>query len=66
MPIKRKPYERQHCDLAKLDNYGKCIADCHWNRRNIYKDCAGHVGRTINDAEYGREVPLEKRGKIHK
>ena len=54
----------RHCQLAKLNSNGKCIAPCTYNQRNLYKmDCTGNTGKTM-DTRNNHEVQLERRCKI--
>lgn len=38
----------EHCDLAKLNANGKCVASCHYNWKTMFEeDCIGERGGTF-------------------
>jgi hypothetical protein len=56
-------YRDSHCQFAKLNQHGKCIAPCHHNDDpTVDHDCIGRAGKSlIGEAEVslGRNLKLE-------
>ena len=48
----------EHCAFAVLNQAGRCIADCHYNKQPGWdRDCTGKSGVTLNSDDR-HEVPL--------
>jgi hypothetical protein len=51
----------EHCAFAQLNQNGRCIAYCHYNRGPVTEDCTGKEGKTMeytDTDEQHREVKI--------
>ena len=58
---------KEHCEFAKLNQHGRCIAICHYNCIAVFvNDCKGIKREREKDIELaGREYQIGGRFKKH-
>ena len=43
---------KSHCSYMQDNGNGRCIADCHWNRKLPGSDCTGQEGKTMHGVNH--------------
>ncbi|MHC4757224.1 MAG: hypothetical protein ACYTE8_01055 [Planctomycetota bacterium] len=50
---------KQHCSMAKLNRFGRCIAYCRHNVEDRYEtDCTGK--KRVSDTELAKQDAIER------